>query len=92
MPADALRDVLALHEAAVEFNLKPQSLRRAAQRGHLRAKRVGRPSFPVWITTREAMAEYVDRSEAARIKKVKTFVPSARRAAEIARSRSGDEG
>lgn len=54
-----IRDVLTLAEAAAEFGRKDATLRKAARTGALRARKVGRLQSQVWITTREAVADYL---------------------------------
>lgn len=55
----ALEDVITLDEAAEISGRAPVSLRAAAARGRLEAKRVGQGPGAVWITTRDAIAYYM---------------------------------
>jgi len=48
-------DLIPLSEAAILAELHPDHLRKLAQKGYLRAKKIGRN----WVTTRQAVAEYV---------------------------------
>lgn len=50
-----LDDVVSLEEAAESLGRSPEAFRKAAQRGTLEARHVGRQ----WITTRDAAARYV---------------------------------
>ena len=50
-----LDDVVSLEEAAEALGRSPEAFRKAAQRGTLEARHVGRQ----WITTRDAAARYV---------------------------------
>lgn len=60
-----LDDVIGLDEAADITGRAPVTLRRAASLGRLRAKKIGRPgsdgssSRQLWITTREALSDYL---------------------------------
>jgi predicted transcriptional regulator of viral defense system len=47
--------LISLSEAAAVFGLSPSQLRLVAQRGRLRATKVGRN----WITTPKAVADYM---------------------------------
>ena len=55
----AEEELISLSEAAAIAKLHPDHLRKLAQRGHLRARKVGRN----WATTREAVAEYLGDAE-----------------------------
>jgi excisionase family DNA binding protein len=48
-------ELIPLSEAAVIANLHADHLRKLAQRGALRARKIGRN----WVTTRTAVAEYL---------------------------------
>jgi excisionase family DNA binding protein len=52
-------DLIPLSEAAELARLHPDHLRKLAQRGYLRAKKIGRN----WVTSREAVAEYLRDAE-----------------------------
>ena len=56
---DDLDDILTMDEAGEIANRAPVSMRTAATRGKLRARKVGRPPHDVWITTRQAVSEYL---------------------------------
>jgi len=56
---DPLDDVITLEEAAELCGRAEVTLRGAAARGRLRARRLGRGGQrSLWITTRDAVAEY----------------------------------
>ena len=57
-PTD-LDDVLDLSEAADLFGRNLDALRKAAQRGRLRARKVGPGRRSVWIVTRAEMERYM---------------------------------
>lgn len=58
--SDVLAEVLTLDEAAELAGRAPVTLRRAAVLGRLAARRIGAGGQrAVWITTREAVAEYL---------------------------------
>ena len=48
-------ELISLSEAAAIAKLHPDHLRKLAQRGYLRATKIGRN----WVTSREAVAEYL---------------------------------
>lgn len=50
---------MSLSEAAAIAKLHPDHLRKLAQRGHLRAKKIGRN----WVTSRQAVTEYLRDAE-----------------------------
>lgn len=50
-----LDDIISLEDAADQLGRSPEAMRKAAQRGTLVARRVGRQ----WITTREHAVRYV---------------------------------
>ena len=52
--------LISLAEAAAMSRLSADHLRRLAEKGRLRARKIGRN----WITTREAVAEYLANPEA----------------------------
>ena len=52
--------LISLTEAAALSGLSADHLRRLAEKGRLQAKKIGRN----WITTREAIAEYLANQEA----------------------------
>ena len=52
--------LISLTEAAALSGLSADHLRRLAEKGRLQAKKIGRN----WITTREAVAEYLANPEA----------------------------
>lgn len=56
---DDLDDVVTLDEAAEIAGRSPVTMRTAAGRGKLRARKVGNPPHDVWITTRGAVSEYL---------------------------------
>ncbi len=54
-----LDDLLTLPEAAELLGRTPEALKKAAQRGRLLARRLGSGGQrALWITTRQAVAEY----------------------------------
>lgn len=53
-----LADILDLDDAAAVVGTTPEALRKAAQRGTLRARRVGTATRGVWITTADDAARY----------------------------------
>jgi excisionase family DNA binding protein len=55
----AEEELISLSEAAVIAKLHPDHLRKLAQRGHLRARKIGRN----WVTSKEAVAEYLRDTE-----------------------------
>lgn len=61
-----LRDVVTLAQAADESGRNLAALQKAAQRGKLRAIKVGRPSSQVWVTTRADVAEWIADAELAK--------------------------
>ena len=52
-------ELISLCEAAAHARLHPDHLRKLARRGYLRAKKIGRN----WVTSREAVAEYLRDAE-----------------------------
>ena len=52
-------ELISLSEAAAYSKLHPDHLRKLAQKGFLRARKIGRN----WVTTREAVAEYLRDAE-----------------------------
>jgi excisionase family DNA binding protein len=52
-------ELISLSEAAALAKLHPDHLRKLAQRGYLRARKIGRN----WVTSREAVAEYLRDAE-----------------------------
>jgi excisionase family DNA binding protein len=48
-------ELISLSEAAAIAKLHPDHLRKLAQKGYLRARKIGRN----WVTSREAVAEYM---------------------------------
>lgn len=52
-------ELISLSEAAAYAKMHPDHLRKLAQKGYLRARKIGRN----WVTTREAVAEYLRDSE-----------------------------
>jgi hypothetical protein len=54
-----LEDIIGLEEAAEIAGRQPVSMRRAAALGKLDARRIGTPGRAYWITTREAVSEYL---------------------------------
>lgn len=52
-------ELISLHEAAAVAKLHQDHLRKLAQKGYLRARKIGRN----WVTSREAVAEYLGDSE-----------------------------
>lgn len=57
--SEDLDDLLTLDEAADIAGRAAVSLRRAAVNGRLRARRFGTEPRTVWITTRQAVSEYL---------------------------------
>jgi hypothetical protein len=54
-----LDDIISLDEAAEIAGRQPVSMRRAAAIGKLDARRIGQPGRALWVTTREAVSEYL---------------------------------
>jgi excisionase family DNA binding protein len=52
-------ELISLSEAAAIAKLHPDHLRKLAQKGALRARKIGRN----WVTSREAVAEYLGDAE-----------------------------
>ncbi len=52
-------DLVSLAEAAAIAKLHPDHLRKLAQKGYLRARKIG----GIWVTSRQAIAEYLGDSE-----------------------------
>lgn len=52
-------ELIPLSEAAAIAKLHPDHLRKLAQKGYLRARKVGRN----WVTSREAVADYLGDAE-----------------------------
>ena len=50
---------LTLADAAVAFGVNPQALKKAAQRGRLRATQAIERGCPIWYTTAEDVADYL---------------------------------
>lgn len=48
-------ELISLSEAAAIAKLHPDHLRKLAQKGYLRARKIGRN----WVTSKEAVAEYL---------------------------------
>lgn len=48
-------ELISLSDAAAIAKLHPDHLRKLAQKGYLRAKKIGRN----WVTSEEAVAEYL---------------------------------
>lgn len=48
-------ELISLSEAAAYAKLHPDHLRKLAQRGYLRARKIGRN----WVTSRQAVEEYL---------------------------------
>jgi hypothetical protein len=58
MTRDPLDELITLDEAGEIIGRAPVSLREAARKGKLRARRMGTGPGSVWITTRADVAEY----------------------------------
>jgi excisionase family DNA binding protein len=52
-------ELISLAEAAASFELSSSHLRRLAERGDIEAKKIGRN----WVTTRQAVKQYVGDKE-----------------------------
>lgn len=55
----ALDELLTMEEAAEIASRAPNTMRSAAARGTLRARRFGRAPHDLWITDRQAVSEYL---------------------------------
>jgi excisionase family DNA binding protein len=55
----AKQELISLAEAAVLFGLSSSHLRRLAERGDIEAAKIGRN----WVTTRQAIKQYVGDNE-----------------------------
>lgn len=55
----SLDEIISMEEAAEISGRAPVSMRAAAARGRLDARRIGKGPRAVWVTTREAVSEYV---------------------------------
>ncbi len=55
-----LDEIITLQEAGEIVGRSPETLKKACQRGNLRAKKVGGADHrSTWITTRSALEEYI---------------------------------
>jgi excisionase family DNA binding protein len=52
-----INNLISLSEAASISGLSPDHLRRLAEQGKLRAKKIGRN----WVTTKEALSDYIEK-------------------------------